>query len=103
MKALVAIQKNETFDTFFTKDNIAFAESLGTIVWHNTANESLDELRKRHKHVESCQDSLPKALVSFFEGNSYEDVIRNAISLGGDTDTLAAIAGAMAEGMYEIP
>lgn len=66
-------------------------------------HESLDELRKRHKHVESCQDSLPKALVSFFEGNSYEDVVRNAISLGGDTDTLAAIAGAMAEGFYKIP
>ena len=48
-------------------------------------------------------DSLPKALLSFFEGVSYEDVIRNAISLGGDTDTLAAIAGAMAEGYYEIP
>lgn len=66
-------------------------------------HESLDELRRRHEHVESCQDSLPKALVSFFEGDSYEDVVRNAVSLGGDTDTLGAIAGAMAEGMYEIP
>ena len=66
-------------------------------------SEDLDELRKRHEHVETCQDSLPKALVSFFEGDSYEDVVRNAVSLGGDTDTLAAIAGAMAEGMYEIP
>ena len=66
-------------------------------------SESLDELRNRHKHVETCMDSLPKALVSFFEGNSYEDVIRNAVSLGGDTDTLAAIAGAMAESYYGIP
>lgn len=66
-------------------------------------SESLDELRQRHQHVESCMDSLPKALVSFFEGNSYEDVVRNAVSLGGDTDTLAAIAGAMAEAMYGIP
>ena len=66
-------------------------------------HESLDDMRSRHRHDESCMDSLPKALVSFFEGNSYEDVVRNAVSLGGDTDTLAAIAGAMAEGMYEIP
>ena len=66
-------------------------------------HETLDEIRKRHRHDESCMDSLPKALVSFFEGNSYEDVVRNAVSLGGDTDTLAAIAGAMAEGLYEIP
>lgn len=66
-------------------------------------SESLDQMRKRHAHIESCQDSLPKALVSFFEGKSYEDIIRNAISLGGDTDTLAAIAGAMAEAYYGIP
>ena len=66
-------------------------------------SESLEEMRKRHEHVESCQDSLPKALRSFFDGDSYEDVVRNAVSLGGDTDTLAAIAGAMAEGFYDIP
>ncbi|MBR2562516.1 MAG: ADP-ribosylglycohydrolase family protein, partial [Eubacterium sp.] len=45
-------------------------------------SESLDELRERHEHVESCQDSMPKALVSFFEGESFEDVVRNAVSLG---------------------
>lgn len=66
-------------------------------------SESLDEMRKRHEHVESCMDSLPKALRSFFDGDSYEDVVRNAVSLGGDTDTLAAIAGAMAEAIYGIP
>ncbi len=65
--------------------------------------ETLEELRDRHEHNESCMDSLPKALTSYFEGNSYEDVVRNAVSLGGDTDTLAAIAGAMAESCYEIP
>ena len=66
-------------------------------------SETLDEMRKRHEHVESCQDSLPKALRSFFDGISYEDVVRNAVSLGGDTDTLAAIAGAMAEAFYDMP
>ena len=66
-------------------------------------SESLNEMRKRHEHVESCQDSLPKALRSFMDGDSYEDVVRNAVSLGGDTDTLAAIAGAMAEAFFGIP
>lgn len=66
-------------------------------------SETLDEMRQRHEHVESCQDSLPKALRSFFDGESYEDVVRNAVSLGGDTDTLAAIAGAMAEAFYGVP
>lgn len=66
-------------------------------------HETVDELRARHHHDETCQDSLPKALISFFEGTSYEDVVRNATSLGGDTDTLAAIAGAMAEGFYGVP
>ena len=66
-------------------------------------SKGVDELRPLHKHDESCMDALPKALVSFFEGNSFEDVIRNAVSLGGDTDTISAIAGAMAEGMYGVP
>ena len=65
-------------------------------------NTTVDQLRTKHEHIESCQDSMPKALVSFFEGESFEDVIRNAVSLGGDTDTLAAIAGAMAEAYYGI-
>ncbi|MBR1440947.1 MAG: ADP-ribosylglycohydrolase family protein [Lachnospiraceae bacterium] len=66
-------------------------------------SETIEEMRARHEHVESCQDSLPKALVSFLAGTDFEDVIRNAVSLGGDTDTIAAIAGAMAEGMYGVP
>lgn len=66
-------------------------------------SKSVDELRPLHEHIEWCQDSLPKALASFFEGDSYEDVVRNAVSLGGDTDTLGAIAGAMADAMYGVP
>ena len=60
-------------------------------------------MRKRHRHDESCMDALPKALKSFFCGDSYEAVVRNAVSLGGDTDTIAAIAGAMAEALYGMP
>ena len=66
-------------------------------------SKTCDELRPLHKHVESCQDSMPKALAAFFEGNDYEDVIRNAISLGGDTDTIACIAGSIAEAFYGVP
>ncbi len=66
-------------------------------------SETLEDMRARHRHDESCQDTLPKALRSFFDGESYEDVVRNAVSLGGDTDTIAAIAGAMAEGFFDMP
>ncbi len=52
---------------------------------------------------EICQVSLPPALVCFFEGESYEDVIRNCISIGGDSDTIAAIAGGIAEAYYGVP
>ncbi len=66
-------------------------------------SESLEEMRARHRHDESCMDSLPKALRSFLDGTSFEDVIRNAVSLGGDVDTIAAIAGSMAEALYGVP
>ena len=52
---------------------------------------------------EICQVSLPQALACFFEGESYEDVIRNCISIGGDSDTIAAIAGGIAEAYYGVP
>ena len=57
-------------------------------------------MRARHRHDESYMDALPKAIRSFMDGTSVEDTIRNAVSLGGDTDTIAAIAGSMAEGFY---
>ena len=66
-------------------------------------SETLAEMRERHAHVETCMDSLPKAMRAYLDGTSYEDVVRNAVSLGGDTDTLGAIAGAMAEGRYGVP
>ena len=62
-----------------------------------------DEIRPGYHHVESCQETVPQAFAAFMEGESFEDVIRNAVSLGGDSDTLAAIAGSMAEAFYPIP
>ncbi|MGI6013636.1 MAG: ADP-ribosylglycohydrolase family protein [Oscillospiraceae bacterium] len=66
-------------------------------------NRSCDEIRPTYHHVESCQETVPEAITAFLEGNSFEDVLRTAVSLGGDSDTLAAIAGSIAEGFYDIP
>lgn len=64
---------------------------------------TLDQIRDTYAFDVSCQGSVPQALACFFEGESYEDVIRNCISIGGDCDTTAAIAGGIAEGYYGLP
>ena len=62
-----------------------------------------DEIRPAYHHVESCQETVPEAITAFLEGENFEDVIRTAVSLGGDCDTLTAIAGSIAEGFYGVP
>ncbi len=64
---------------------------------------SLDEIRPYYDFDVSCQGSVPESIVSFLEADRFEDTIRNAISLGGDADTLAAIAGSIASAYWEIP
>ena len=64
---------------------------------------TLDEIRPDYEFNESCQETVPQALVAFFEAKDYEDTIRNAISIGGDSDTLACIAGAIAEARWPVP
>ena len=66
-------------------------------------NRTLDEIRPHYRHVESCQETVPEAIIAFLEADGFEDAIRNAVSLGGDTDTLAAITGSIAEAFYDIP
>ena len=66
-------------------------------------SRTCDEIRPLYHHVESCQETVPEAMTAFFEGESFEDVIRTAVSLGGDCDTLTDIAGAMAEAFYGVP
>jgi type I restriction enzyme M protein len=66
-------------------------------------NFTLDGIRDSYEFNESCQDTVPQALEAFFESNDFEDAIRNAISIGGDSDTLAAITGGIAEAYYGIP
>ena len=63
-------------------------------------NFTLDEIRPTYRFNETCQETVPQAMQAFFESTSFEDTVRNAISLGGDSDTLAAIAGSVAEAYY---
>jgi ADP-ribosylglycohydrolase len=66
-------------------------------------SRSVDAIRPSYRFNETCQATVPEALACFLEGDDFEDVIRNAISLGGDSDTLAAIAGSVAEAHFGIP
>ena len=66
-------------------------------------SRTCDEIRPTYHHVETCQKTVPEALTAFMEGNDFEDVIRTAVSLGGDCDTLTCIAGSIAEAFYGVP
>ena len=66
-------------------------------------NFTLDSIRNNYDFDETCQGTVPQALEAFFESASFEDAIRNAISIGGDSDTLAAITGSIAEAYYGVP
>lgn len=64
---------------------------------------TLDGIRDTYQFDETCPGSVPQALEAFFEGKDFEDVLRNAISIGGDSDTIAAIACSVAEAFYGVP
>ena len=64
-------------------------------------NQSLDQIRINYRHDETCPGSVPQAIRAFLESNDYEDAIRKAISIGGDSDTIACIAGGIAEAYYK--
>jgi len=66
-------------------------------------NRTIDEIRPTYDMNESCQGTVPEAIIGFLEASDYEDALRNVISLGGDTDTLGAIAGSIAEAYYGVP
>jgi len=66
-------------------------------------DRTLDEIRPYYRFDESCQGTVPEAIIAFLESRDFEDAIRNAVSLGGDSDTLAAITGSIAEAAYGIP
>jgi ADP-ribosylglycohydrolase len=63
-------------------------------------NRTLDEIRPAYHFDVSCQGSVPESIIAFLESDSFEDAVRNAISLGGDSDTMACIAGGIAQAFY---
>lgn len=65
-----------------------------------TLDKTLDEIRPSYSFNETCQETVPQAIQAFLESTDFEDAIRNAISLGGDSDTLAAITGIIAWAYY---
>ena len=66
-------------------------------------SRTCDEIRPAYRHVESCQETVPQVITAFLESTDFEDALRTAVSLGGDSDTLAAITGSIAEAFYGVP
>lgn len=64
-------------------------------------HERLEDIRPRYEFDSSCQGSVPQAIIAFLESANFEDAIRKAVSLGGDSDTLACIAGGIAQAYYK--
>lgn len=83
----------------YTKDEIAKYVSEN----YYDLNFKLDDIRDNYRFTSSCKKSVPQAIEAFLEGNSFEDIIRCAISIGGDSDTIACMAGGIAEAFYGVP
>ena len=66
-------------------------------------SRTCDEIRPGYRHVETCQQTVLEAIIAFLESTGFEDALRNAVSLGGDSDTLACITGGIAEAFYGMP
>ena len=66
-------------------------------------SRTCDGIRPSYRHVETCQQTVPEAIVAFLESTGFEDALRNAVSLDGDSDTLACITGGIAEAFYGMP
>ena len=85
-------RKGSTKGQIKEKIESTFGYSLG---------RTLEEIRPKYYFNETCQGSVPEAIIAFLEADDFEDTIRNAISLGGDADTQACISGALAEAYYQ--
>jgi ADP-ribosylglycohydrolase len=82
----------------------ATKEEIKTYIKENFSysfDETIDQIRKHYRHDETCPGSVPQAITAFLESNDYEDAIRKAISIGGDSDTIACITGGIAEAFYK--
>ena len=81
-------------------DNIGSVKKKVERKYFYDLDRTCDEIRPTYYHVESCQETVPQAIIAFLESTDFEDAIRNAVSLGGDSDTLACITGSIAEAFY---
>ena len=66
-------------------------------------NRTCDDIRPTYHFNESCQGTVPEAIIAFLDSTDFENAIRLAVSLGGDSDTLACITGGIAEAFYGVP
>lgn len=85
------------------KDKEAIRRYIERAYYPDAFQRRLDELRPEYAFDASCRGTMPVALEAFYESDSFEDALRNAVSVGGDSDTLADITGAVAEAYYGIP
>ena len=83
-------------------DRVEIRQEL-TIRFAYDLERKLDDIRPTYGWSEICQTSVPESIIAFLEADDFEEAIRNAISLGGDADTMAAIAGSIAEASYGVP
>ena len=90
---------------WFARQNInpAWIRDRISLEYGYSLEKSVDELRAIHEYNETSQGCVPEAITCALEAESFEDAIRNAVSLGGDADTLAAIAGSIAEARFGVP
>ena len=93
---------NQNLSLFFTP-NMEEIRSYVVKEFRYDLSRTCDEIRPTYHHVESCQETVPEAVTAFLEGENFVDVIRTAVSLGGDCDTLTCIAGSIAEAYYGVP
>ena len=86
--------------TYLARTGATMAEIKEFVSGYYDMNFTLDEIRPSYYFNETCQHTVPQAMQAFFESTSFEDTIRNGISIGGDSDTLCSICGAVAEAYY---
>ena len=90
---------------FLAKEGLtkSFIKKYITRKFGYNLDRSINDIRKGYTFDVSCQGSVPEAIIAFLEGNSFEEVIRLAVSIGGDSDTIACMAGAIAACYYMVP
>ena len=89
---------------FLAKSGMSILELRDFVESHYyPLNFTLNDIRDSYRFNETCQGTVPQAIMAFLESTGFEDAIRNAISIGGDSDTLAAITGGIAEAYYDVP